>query len=258
METVRQLNFSTVVSQETAFSSGFDKSDKLSWSGIPVISDEVFTGVYRLGCFSSSQLLKFEPDISVHAKLLTGGLLPLSVTLASQSIFDAFLGNEKSAALLHGHSYTAHPVGCEVALKSLEMFKDMHDKGHWKQFKSSWMKELNLSDDIEGYHDHHPFWSTWSNEFVVRVSHNEKVEGAIALGSVFAFSLRDAQGGGMYQLFFLFQTLPIVDEKKIKSYQRVLTSSCRLLFECRSSVTAKPFQVQKWVGQLECAFEGSW
>ena len=201
MKIVRQMSFSTTTNQAVGFNSSHDKSDVLSWSGLPVISDEVFTGIYRLGCFNSSQLLNFEPDISVHAKLLTGGLLPLSVTLASQSIFDAFLGNEKSAALLHGHSYTAHPVGCEVALKSLEMFRDMHERGYWKQFKSSWMKEVDQSDDVEEHH--HPFWSTWSRDFVVRVSYNEKVEGVIAFGSVFAFSLRDAQGGGTYETFFL-------------------------------------------------------
>lgn len=188
------MNFSRTAAREVSPNSDFDNSAQLSWSGLPVISDEVFTGIYRLGCFNSSQLLEFEPDISVHAKLLTGGLLPLSVTLASQSIFDAFLGNEKSAALLHGHSYTAHPVGCEVALKSLEMFKDMHERGHWKQFKSSWMKEVDSLDGTE--EQHHPFWSTWSRDFIVRLSHDEKVEGVIALGSVFAFSLRDAQGGG--------------------------------------------------------------
>ena len=191
---MRETSFSTFSVQEADSANEKDDSDKNSWSGIPVISDEVFTGMYRLGHFSSSRLLDFDPDISVHAKLLTGGLLPLSVTLASQSIFDAFLGDEKSAALLHGHSYTAHPVGCEVALKSLEIFKEMQEKGHWKQFQTSWLKEISPSDQED--ENHCPFWSTWSRDFVERVSCNEKVEGVVALGSVFAFSLRDEQGGG--------------------------------------------------------------
>ena len=57
------------------------------WSGLPVIFDEVFVGLYRLGLQSTGPLLGVNPDISVHAKILTGGLLPLAVTLASDSIF---------------------------------------------------------------------------------------------------------------------------------------------------------------------------
>ncbi|KAF1362755.1 PLP-dependent transferase [Lizonia empirigonia] len=82
-----------------------------AWTGLPVMFDEVFTGLYRLGRFSSASYLDVHPDISVHAKLLTGGLLPLSITAASDSIFQAFWGDEKSEALLHDHSYTAHPIG---------------------------------------------------------------------------------------------------------------------------------------------------
>lgn len=75
-----------------------------SWSGLPVVFDEVFTGLYRLGRFSSASFLQVYPDISVHAKLLTGGLVPLCSTLASENIYNAFLGLEKRDALLHGHS----------------------------------------------------------------------------------------------------------------------------------------------------------
>ena len=198
-----------------------------------MISDEVFTGMYRLGSFSSSRLLDFEPDISVHAKLLTGGLLPLSVTLASQSIFDTFLGDEKSAALLHGHSYTAHPVGCEVALKSLEMFEHLREGGHWQQFKASWLEEETTSHAEGKYQD--PFWSTWSRDFVEQVSYNEKVEGAVALGSVFAFSLRDTHGAGMY--FSYSELAPV--HSIFKFIALIYINICHRLFvECDSDVAA--------------------
>lgn len=75
-----------------------------SWTGLPVVFDEVFTGLYRLGRFSSSSFLQVHPDISVHAKLLTGGLVPLCATVASESVYNAFIGSEKRDALLHGHS----------------------------------------------------------------------------------------------------------------------------------------------------------
>lgn len=60
--------------------------------GIPVIFDEVFTGCWRLGAPSAASLLGVSPDIACFAKLLTGGVVPLSVTLASEAIFDAFKG----------------------------------------------------------------------------------------------------------------------------------------------------------------------
>jgi bifunctional dethiobiotin synthetase / adenosylmethionine---8-amino-7-oxononanoate aminotransferase len=91
------------------------------WCGMPVIFDEVFVGLYRIGLRSCSSLLGVTPDVSVYAKLLTGGLVPMAVTLASDSIYQAFKGETKAEALLHGHSYTAHAVGCEVANESLDL-----------------------------------------------------------------------------------------------------------------------------------------
>ncbi|EKG10555.1 Aminotransferase class-3 [Macrophomina phaseolina MS6] len=52
----------------------------LNWSGLPVVFDEVFTGLYRLGRFSAASFLDVQPDVVVNAKLLTGGLLPLATT----------------------------------------------------------------------------------------------------------------------------------------------------------------------------------
>ncbi|CAJ0745627.1 2992_t:CDS:2 [Entrophospora sp. SA101] len=80
--------------------------DNNDWKGIPIVFDEVFTGFWRLGYKSAS-----------YAKLLTGGLLPMAVTLAKSSIFDSFLGDSKVDALLHGHSFTAHPIGCATVEK---------------------------------------------------------------------------------------------------------------------------------------------
>lgn len=62
---------------------------------IPVIYDEVFTGCWRLGAPSAGSLLGQAPDIACYAKLLTGGVAPLAVTLASAEVFDAFKGASK-------------------------------------------------------------------------------------------------------------------------------------------------------------------
>ncbi|KAH6803183.1 adenosylmethionine-8-amino-7-oxononanoate transaminase [Perilla frutescens var. frutescens] len=91
---------------------------------IPVIFDEVFTGFWRLGRETAAEMLYCEPDIACFAKLMTGGIIPLAVTLASEATFEAFTGDSKLKALLHGHSYSAHAMGCAAAVKSIKWFKD--------------------------------------------------------------------------------------------------------------------------------------
>ncbi|KAH8805322.1 hypothetical protein F5884DRAFT_679409 [Xylogone sp. PMI_703] len=176
-----------------------DISDSLAWRGLPVVFDEVFTGIYRLGRFSSGSFLDVHPDISAHAKLLTGGLIPLCTTLASKSIFDAFMGSEKRDALLHGHSYTAHAVGCEVANTSLRRYLDMEENRHWKPFKDDWIQDN--ADSFSRQPDpkvpeSSGVWSMWSRSFLEQVSMFSNVESAFALGSVLAIKLHDDSTSG--------------------------------------------------------------
>ena len=131
----------------------------------------------------------------MHAKLLTGGLVPLCTTLASESIYKAFLGSEKRDALLHGHSYTAHPVGCHVANESLAMMRGMESGGVWEGFKSDWREAGEAEVLKEGSYAAKDVWSMWSKDFVERVSKSEAVESVVALGSVLAISLQDANAG---------------------------------------------------------------
>ncbi len=88
---------------------------------IPLVADEVMTGFGRTGELFGCAKAGISPDLLCVAKGLTGGLFPLSATLASQELFDAFLSNDRSHALFHGHSFTANPIGCAVALASLEL-----------------------------------------------------------------------------------------------------------------------------------------
>ncbi|KAF7556255.1 hypothetical protein G7Z17_g1536 [Cylindrodendrum hubeiense] len=165
-----------------------------TWKGLPVVFDEVFTGLYRLGRYTASSFLGVHPDVSVHAKLLTGGLVPLCTTLASDSVFEAFLSDDKSDALLHGHSYTAHPVGCQVALESLQEMQHMEKRGSWDAFKQDgWVSPESLQSPEttpRGANDS-IVWSVWSHSFIDAVSHNSaRVAGIWALGSVLAITLR--------------------------------------------------------------------
>ncbi len=179
----------------------------LNWSGLPIIADEVFTGLYRLGRASSSSFLsksqtthtvdeEVAPDISVHAKLLTGGLLPLAITTASESIFNAFLSDKKQDALLHGHSYTAHAVGCSVGEKSLATLSELEKNGAWQGYQNSWRTSAanGPSESAKGVH----FWSFWNHTCLKRLSESNKVDGVFALGSVLAIYLKTEDGQSGY------------------------------------------------------------
>jgi len=181
-------------------------ADETSWTGLPVIFDEVFTGIYRLGRFTASSFLGVHADISVHAKLLTGGLLPLCATLASESIFNAFGSDEKSDALLHGHSYTAHAVGCQVALETLRELQEMNRRGDWDWAKSAggWIRspstepaERKFGSTLDHTARTDLVWSVWTRAFVESLSRNiGVVDGVWAIGTVLAIHMRDADGSG--------------------------------------------------------------
>ena len=57
------------------------------------------------------------------SKGITGGFLPMGITMASQKIFDAFLSNDRAKTFFHGHSYTGNPISAAAALASLEIFE---------------------------------------------------------------------------------------------------------------------------------------
>jgi adenosylmethionine-8-amino-7-oxononanoate aminotransferase len=64
-----------------------------------------------------------EPDLYVFAKGLTGGYLPLALTLVSHKVFEPFLRSDRAATMFYGHSYTGNALGCAAALASLEIFR---------------------------------------------------------------------------------------------------------------------------------------
>jgi adenosylmethionine-8-amino-7-oxononanoate transaminase len=89
-----------------------------------LILDEVATGFGRTGTMFACDQEKVVPDLLTAAKGLTGGYLPLAATLATEEIYDAFLGrHEEYKTFFHGHTYTANPLACSAALASLKLFK---------------------------------------------------------------------------------------------------------------------------------------
>ena len=87
-----------------------------------VVFDEVATGFGRTGTLFAAEQCGVSPDILCLGKGLTGGYLPMAVTVASQSVFDAFLGPDLSErTLYHGHSYGGNALAAAVALRHLQL-----------------------------------------------------------------------------------------------------------------------------------------
>jgi adenosylmethionine---8-amino-7-oxononanoate aminotransferase len=98
-----------------------DVIDLVRDHNILIIFDEVMTGFGRTGTLLAAEQVARNPDIICLSKGLTGGFLPLSLTVTQDHIYEAFLGATFDKAFSHGHSYTANPLGCAAALASLEI-----------------------------------------------------------------------------------------------------------------------------------------
>jgi adenosylmethionine-8-amino-7-oxononanoate aminotransferase len=93
-------------------------------TGVLLICDEVATGFGRTGTLFASEQCNLRPDLLCLGKGITGGYLPMSATIASQRVFDAFLGPDLSEkTLYHGHSYGGNALAAAVALKHLELMQ---------------------------------------------------------------------------------------------------------------------------------------
>ena len=92
--------------------------------GALLIADEVLTGFGRTGRLFACEHAGVSPDIICLSKALTGGYLPLAATVVTDAVFEAFLSADHSRTFFHGHSYTANPLACAVALASLQLFDE--------------------------------------------------------------------------------------------------------------------------------------
>jgi adenosylmethionine-8-amino-7-oxononanoate transaminase len=89
-----------------------------------LIFDEVATGFGRTGKMFAADHENVVPDIMAVAKGITGGYLPLAATLATEEVYEAFLGRyEDFKTFFHGHTYTANPLACAAAIATLDLFE---------------------------------------------------------------------------------------------------------------------------------------
>jgi adenosylmethionine-8-amino-7-oxononanoate aminotransferase len=92
-------------------------------ANVLLIADEVFTGYGRTGPMWACDLAGVAPDLLCTAKAFTGGMLPMAATLASDEVWQGFVGGG-DRALMHGHTFSGHPLGAAVAREVLAIYRD--------------------------------------------------------------------------------------------------------------------------------------
>jgi adenosylmethionine-8-amino-7-oxononanoate aminotransferase len=90
-----------------------------------LIADEIATGFGRTGRFFACDHAGISPDIICLSKGLTGGYLPMSLTVTTQAVYDAFYADySEGKAFMHSHTYSGNPLGCSAALAVLEQLEN--------------------------------------------------------------------------------------------------------------------------------------
>jgi adenosylmethionine-8-amino-7-oxononanoate transaminase len=117
--------------------------------GVLLIADEVATGFGRTGRMFACEHEGVSPDLMAMGKGLTGGYLPLAATLATDEVYEAFLGSHaEKKTFFHGHSYTGNQLGCAAALGNLQRMRET------KLIESLAEKECLISGRAEAMRGH--------------------------------------------------------------------------------------------------------
>ena len=141
---------------------------------VHLIADEIAVGFGRTGTmFACEQALThgIRPDFICLSKGLTGGYLPLSAVLTTDSVYDAFYGEDTAHGFLHSHSYTGNPLACRAALAVLDIFE------HDEVIANNRIKAVEYTRVME------------------EVSAHKRVRNFRHLGMIWAFDVTDAGPG---------------------------------------------------------------
>ena len=139
-----------------------------------LIADEVLTGFGRCGSIFAFKKANIKPDLISLSKGLTGGFLPMGVTMATQEIFNLFVGDNPNLTFWHGHSFTANPLGCAAANASLDLL-------------------LNNPQKYENYEKRHTY-------FMNVLKKHSKVSKPRICGTIAAFNIKaDGPSGYLNQ-----------------------------------------------------------
>ena len=126
-----------------------------------LIADEVLTGFGRCGSLFAFQRANIIPDLISISKGLTGGFLPMGITLSQEKIFQSFIDESPRKTFWHGHSFTANPLGCAAANASLDLLEKEPLKylslekkhfDHLRKFrKLSFIKKIRITGTIAAF-----------------------------------------------------------------------------------------------------------
>ncbi|SFG89382.1 aminotransferase class III-fold pyridoxal phosphate-dependent enzyme [Pseudomonas sp. NFACC45] len=107
--------------------------------GVLLIFDEVITGFGRVGESFAAQAFGVTPDVMTLAKGLTNGAVPMGAVLVSGKVYDAFMqGPEQTIELMHGYTYSAHPLACAAGLATLDVHEELGINAHVRQIAPAW------------------------------------------------------------------------------------------------------------------------
>jgi adenosylmethionine-8-amino-7-oxononanoate aminotransferase len=131
---------------------------------ILTIADEVMTGFGRTGKYFASLYLKTQPDIICLSKGITGGFLPLAVTVCKNEIYNSFLSSDRKKTFFHGHSYTGNAISIAAARASLKLLKDSN----------------NLIQNISDNH----------KNFLLKLANIKNIQNPRSTGTILAFDIK--------------------------------------------------------------------
>ncbi len=118
-----------------------------------LIADEIATGFGRTGTMFACERANVVPDIICVGKALTGGTMTLAATVATDRVYDAFLSDDPSHALMHGPTYMANPLACAAANASLDLFETEPRLERVPKIEKQLAQGLEPCRDLEGVVD---------------------------------------------------------------------------------------------------------
>ncbi|MDB5308389.1 MAG: adenosylmethionine-8-amino-7-oxononanoate aminotransferase [Gemmataceae bacterium] len=121
--------------------------------GSLLIADEVMTGFGRTGSLWAFDQAGIAPDLVCLAKGITGGVLPLSATLASPGVVAAFDTPDRAQTFFHGHSFTANPIACAAAVASWKRLQTRRWEGDTKRIEAFWERHVRPLAAFSGVKD---------------------------------------------------------------------------------------------------------
>ena len=148
---------------------------------VHLIADEIAVGFGRTGKMFAHQHAKITPDFVCLSKGLTGGYLPMSVTLTSDKIYNAFYDDDIKKGFLHSHSYTGNPLACSAALGTLSIFES-DDVLKKNLVLSKTINQLFLSLKDLPIHDLRNIGMIWAFELDSKISIEKVLEFSLNKG----------------------------------------------------------------------------